>query len=201
MVGDLLEDHLELVMRVRNCAVRHHRIRRSVELVVVRVEEDGLGPEVVALACLNQLGDVELRGVHLDEVHELLGFVLRVQDGELGVHAHVRALAGQASVQEADKFLEMPTLLVLGDQLLQVVRMHDDVHGGNLCTTELLRLHAGNVDLLPGLGVARLLGRLNSLRVLAELDEARGELRVVRDGLVEDFCRLEELLLIETVAD
>mmetsp|Transcript_7994 Transcript_7994/g.24161 ORF Transcript_7994/g.24161 Transcript_7994/m.24161 type:complete len:827 (-) Transcript_7994:2764-5244(-) len=201
MVGDLLEDHLELVMRVRNCAVRHHRIRRSVELVVVRIEEDGLGPEVVALARLNQLGDVELRGVHLDEVHELLGLVLRVQNRELGVHADVGALAAEAGVQKLDELLEVAVLLVLRGKVLQVVRVHDDVHTRDLGAAELFRLHARDVDLPPGLRVVGLFGCLDGLGELAKLHEARGELGVVRDRLVQDFRGLIRLLVVQPVAD
>mmetsp|Transcript_3712 Transcript_3712/g.9309 ORF Transcript_3712/g.9309 Transcript_3712/m.9309 type:complete len:463 (+) Transcript_3712:1267-2655(+) len=201
MVGDLLEDHLELVMRVRNCAVRHHRIRRSVELVVVRVEEDGLGPKVVALARLNQLGDVEFRGVHLDEVHELFGFVLRVQNRELGVHADVGALAAEAGVQKSDELLEVAVLLVLRGKVLQVVRVHDDVHTRDLGAPELLRLHARDVDLPPGLRVVGLFGCLDGLGELAQLHEARSELGVVRDRLVQDLRGLVRLLIVQPVAD
>mmetsp|Transcript_88550 Transcript_88550/g.255403 ORF Transcript_88550/g.255403 Transcript_88550/m.255403 type:complete len:447 (-) Transcript_88550:856-2196(-) len=68
-VRDLLEDHQKLVMGECHRAVRHHGVRRLVELVVVGVKEHGVLPMVVALASLNELRDVKLVRVQLYEVH------------------------------------------------------------------------------------------------------------------------------------
>lgn len=75
-------------------------------------------PQVVALARLDQLGNVQLLRVQLDEVHQLLRLVLRVQDGKLGVHSDVGVLAPQTAVQQAHELIEVTALLVLGNQLL-----------------------------------------------------------------------------------
>mmetsp|Transcript_49881 Transcript_49881/g.106887 ORF Transcript_49881/g.106887 Transcript_49881/m.106887 type:complete len:232 (-) Transcript_49881:3532-4227(-) len=182
-------------------AVGHHSIRSRVELIVMRVEEDGLLPVIVALASMDELRDVQLRGVQLDKIHELIRLVLCVEAGKLCVHADVRPLVAQTTVKEADELLKVAMLLVLGDQLLQVVRVHNDVHAGNLRAAELLSLHASDVNLLPGLGVVGLACRLNCLGVFTELDMARGELRVVGDRLVEDLRGLVGALLVQAVAD
>mmetsp|Transcript_1325 Transcript_1325/g.3676 ORF Transcript_1325/g.3676 Transcript_1325/m.3676 type:complete len:568 (+) Transcript_1325:983-2686(+) len=188
-------------MRVGHWAVRHHGAGGQVVLVVVAVQEHGLLPEVVALARVRQLRDVELRRVHLDEVHELVWLVLGEQDAELGVHAGVRALLGQAGVEQADQLLEVAVLLVVRDQLLQVVWVDDDVHGGDLGATELLRGDARDVDLLPDFRVVGLPRRLDRLGVLPELHEAGRELRVVGDRVVEQLRGLEVLLLVQAVAN
>mmetsp|Transcript_71220 Transcript_71220/g.201809 ORF Transcript_71220/g.201809 Transcript_71220/m.201809 type:complete len:370 (+) Transcript_71220:939-2048(+) len=200
-VRDLLHDHLELVMSESHGAVGHHRVRGRVVLVVVGVEVHCLLPEEVALAGMDELGDVELRGVHLDEIHKLLRLVLCIQDAELCVHADVRALAGEAGIQEADKLLEVAPLLVVRDELLQMVGVHDDVHAGDLGAAELLRLDARDVDLLPGLRVVGLLRRLHGLGVLAQHHVAGGELGVVRNRLVQDLRGLVCPLLVEAIAD
>mmetsp|Transcript_108987 Transcript_108987/g.351891 ORF Transcript_108987/g.351891 Transcript_108987/m.351891 type:complete len:1017 (-) Transcript_108987:616-3666(-) len=187
-------------MRKGRGAVRHHGVRCCVELVVVRVQEDCVLPEVVPLASVDELRDVQLCGVQLDEVHKLLRLVLGVQDGQLCVHADVRTLMGEAAVQEADELLEVTVVLVLRDQLLQVIWVHDDVHARDLRATELLRLHARNVDLLPRLGVVGLASSLHSLGVLTQLHMARGQLGVVGDGLVQDLGRLVGALVVQAVA-
>mmetsp|Transcript_17866 Transcript_17866/g.38286 ORF Transcript_17866/g.38286 Transcript_17866/m.38286 type:complete len:295 (+) Transcript_17866:991-1875(+) len=201
VVGDLLQDHLELIVGVRDSTVRHHGVGSGIELVVVHVEEHSLLPEVMSFAGLDELGDVELGGVHLDEVHELLRLVLCVQDGQLGVHAYMRPLAAQAAVQKLNQFLEVAVFLVLRDEVFEVIGMHDDVHACDLRTSELLGLDAGDVDLAPSLGVVCLLRCLYRLRVLAQLHEAGGQLGVVGDGLVENLGSLEETLVIKPVSN
>ena len=156
---------------------------------------------VVPLARLDHLGDVQLRGVELDEVHELLRLVLGVEDGQLRIQADVRALTVEAAVQQAHQRVEGALLLVLRDQLLEVVRVHDDVHARELGAAVLLRLDARNVHLLPGPRVVGLLRRVDGRGVLLQLHVAGGELRVVRDGGVEDLRRLVGALLVEAVAD
>ncbi len=119
-------------------AVLHHGVGGQVVLNVVHVQEHRLLPVVVALAGVDQLWDFQLRNVHLDEVHEFLGFVLGLEDAELCVHANVRPLAAEAAVEECEELLKVPRPLVVSDELLEVIRVHDDVHACNLCTVELL---------------------------------------------------------------
>mmetsp|Transcript_73476 Transcript_73476/g.202808 ORF Transcript_73476/g.202808 Transcript_73476/m.202808 type:complete len:272 (-) Transcript_73476:1729-2544(-) len=195
-VGNLLHDHLEVVVREGRGAVCHHGVGSLVVLVVVRVEVHSVLPVVVALAGLDELWDVQLRDVQLDEVHELLRLVLRIQPCKLGVHANVRVFAVEATIQQAHELFETTALLVLGDELLQVVRMHNDVHASNLRATELLGLHTCNVNLLPCLGVVGLPCSLHCLGVLAKLNMTGGKLRGIRDGLVKDLCGLVGLFVV-----
>mmetsp|Transcript_46457 Transcript_46457/g.110420 ORF Transcript_46457/g.110420 Transcript_46457/m.110420 type:complete len:206 (+) Transcript_46457:1017-1634(+) len=173
-VGDLLHDHQELVMREGHRAVSHHRVGRLVVLIIVRVQEHGMLPVVVPLARIDELGDVQLRHVHLDEVHQHLWLVLRIHRGQLCVHAHMSTLVAEPGFQQLHQRIEAALLLVLGNHLLQMVRVNNNVLACNLCTAELFRLDAGQVHLLPCLGVVRLLRRLDRLRVLSELHVAGG---------------------------
>ena len=45
----------------------------------------------------------------------LLGFELRVEDGQLGEHAHVGSLQAQRRLQHGDQLLEVATVLGRGD--------------------------------------------------------------------------------------
>mmetsp|Transcript_39737 Transcript_39737/g.89625 ORF Transcript_39737/g.89625 Transcript_39737/m.89625 type:complete len:236 (-) Transcript_39737:2442-3149(-) len=188
-------------MREGGRTVGHHGVCGRVELVIVSVEEHSMLPEVMSLAGMDKLGNVQLARVHLDEVHELLRLVLGVQDAQLRVHSNMRPLACEACVQEADEFLEVSLLLVVCNKLLQVVRVHYDVHARDLRATELLGLHAGNVHLLPRLRVVGLSSGLNGVGILPKLHVTRGELGVVGNGLVEDLGGLVRALLVEAVAD
>mmetsp|Transcript_7009 Transcript_7009/g.17530 ORF Transcript_7009/g.17530 Transcript_7009/m.17530 type:complete len:212 (+) Transcript_7009:940-1575(+) len=179
-VGNLLHNHLELVMREGRRAVRHHRVRSGVKLVVVSIQKNRLLPEVMALASVGQLWDVQLRCVHLDEIHKLLRLVLRVKNRELRVHADVGALVAEACIQERDQLLEVAMLFVLHDELFEVVGVNDNVHRRDLGALELLRRNARGVELLPDLRIVGLPSRVNGLRVLPEVHVARGKFRVVR---------------------
>mmetsp|Transcript_131667 Transcript_131667/g.366980 ORF Transcript_131667/g.366980 Transcript_131667/m.366980 type:complete len:569 (+) Transcript_131667:1593-3299(+) len=158
-------------------------------------------PEVVPLAGVDELGNVELVRVELDEVHELLRPVLSIEDGKLRVHADVRAVAVEPVVQEADELLETTLLLILRNEVLEVVRMHYDVHGSGLRSTELLGLDARYVHLPPGLGIACLPRRLHCLAVLAQTQVARRELGTIGYGLEEDLGSLVGVLLEQAVAN
>mmetsp|Transcript_25740 Transcript_25740/g.76640 ORF Transcript_25740/g.76640 Transcript_25740/m.76640 type:complete len:1065 (+) Transcript_25740:1273-4467(+) len=157
-------------------------------------------PEVVALAGVDELRDVQLGGVHPDEVHQLLGLVLGVEDRQLCVHADMRALVAEAGVDEADELLEVAQVLVLGSELFEVVRVHDNVHACDLGAPELARLDAGDVHLLPRLRVVGLLRSVHGLRVLPEHHVAGRQAGVVRDGSVEDLGGLVGVLVVQLVA-
>ena len=69
----------------RTWASADHRVRRIVELVVVRVQEHRLLPVQVLLARLQQSRDVEPRPEQINVLHQLDPRVLGVQDGQLRV--------------------------------------------------------------------------------------------------------------------
>mmetsp|Transcript_85602 Transcript_85602/g.178839 ORF Transcript_85602/g.178839 Transcript_85602/m.178839 type:complete len:220 (-) Transcript_85602:2472-3131(-) len=175
-VRHLLENHLELVVGVGDGAVSHHSVGGSVILVVLHVQVDGLLPVLMAFARLDELGKIQFAGIHPDEVHQLLGLVLGVENSQLGVHTDVRAFAAKAAVEQAHELLKVASALVRGDKIFKVISVHDDVHAGDFRAAELLRLHASQVDLPPCLGVVRFLRRFHSLSVLAQLHEARRQL-------------------------
>ena len=111
----------------------------------MRVEEDCLVPVQVLLAGDEQRGDVESAPEQLNVLHELLLLVLCVENPELRVHSLVAALEVDALLEHGDQLLEVAQTLVVGDQVHQVVHVHDDVHGAHLSEAELARddLHEG----------------------------------------------------------
>ena len=94
----------------RRGAVLHPGVGGRVVLNAVHVQEHRLLPEVVSLAGVDQLWDIHLCSVHLDEVHELLGFVL----GEAGAESVYMPLCAIAmprplswSVMSSSKFPDL----------------------------------------------------------------------------------------------
>mmetsp|Transcript_30633 Transcript_30633/g.49145 ORF Transcript_30633/g.49145 Transcript_30633/m.49145 type:complete len:261 (-) Transcript_30633:689-1471(-) len=179
----------------------HHGVGSLVKLIVVGEQEDRLLPVVVPLTCLDELGDVELLRIQLDEVHQFLCLVLGIENCKLGVHTDVSALVAEARVQERNKLLERARRLILRNELVEVVRVDNDVHRAHLCTAELLSLDASAVHLLPSLRVVRLLRGLNSLGILTELNVACSELGVGGDGQVENLCGLVRTLVVKSISN
>lgn len=57
----------------------------------------------------------------------LLRLELGVKDGEFCEHAHVSPLQTQRRLQQRNEFLEVPAILVVADQILQLVGVDDYV--------------------------------------------------------------------------
>lgn len=189
-LGDEL---LELVLLPGLGRVRHHGEHRVVELLVLVVEEDELGPQVRRLGRAQHLRDVQARPEELEVLAHLLGPVLAVEDGELGEHAHVRALEPECLLEQRDELVEVAAVLVVVDELVELVGVHDDVQAAHLREAELLLVDAGEADLLPGLGRVGLASRVDGAGEVAEAHERDGELRVVAHVVVKDLGRLVHL--------
>mmetsp|Transcript_37454 Transcript_37454/g.84891 ORF Transcript_37454/g.84891 Transcript_37454/m.84891 type:complete len:394 (+) Transcript_37454:1675-2856(+) len=89
----------------------------------------------------------------------------------------------------------------MSDQLLQLVRVDDDVQRADLGESELLGLDARSVDLLPCAGRVCLARRVNGGLELVEVDQAGCEAREVGDGVEEDLRRLVHRLGEATLGD
>jgi hypothetical protein len=83
------------------------------------------------------LRDVDARVVELEVLHEALGLVARVEDGELGEHAGVRALEVEAVLDQSDDLFRVPAALVVAHQLVHLVAVDDDVQARGLRGSDL----------------------------------------------------------------
>jgi hypothetical protein len=88
-IGDLDDGLLEGVVLPSISSALHHCKSSVVELVVVSVKEDKLGPKVSFLASLQDLGNVQPRPENAQMLHDTLGVVLRERNTELSKQAHV----------------------------------------------------------------------------------------------------------------
>lgn len=77
----------------------------------------------------------------------LLRFELGVQDGELSEHAHVGALQAQRRLQQRDQLLEVPAVLIVADQVLQLIGVDHYVQAADLRQPKLLAIHASKANL------------------------------------------------------
>ena len=73
--------------------------------------------------------------------------VLGVEYGQLGEHAHVCPLQAKRRLKEGDQLVEVATVLVVVDEVLQFVGMHHDVETTDLSETELFRVNTSKTDL------------------------------------------------------
>ena len=90
---------------------------------------------------IKYLWNIDTRPEEFQVLPHLLRFEFRVQDGELGEHAHVGPLQTQRGLQQGDELLKIPAVLVVADQLLQLVSMDHYVKATDLCQTKLLTVH------------------------------------------------------------
>ena len=86
---------------------------------------------------------------------QLLGLVFGVEDGELCEHSHVGPLQPQGGFQQAHELLEVSPILVVVDQILQLVGVHNDVKAAHLGQTELVILNTRETNFLPRPGAGK----------------------------------------------
>ena len=141
------DDVFELALLPGVRGVAHHGDDGVVELLVLVVQEDQLGPQVCLLGRPQHLGDVDAGPEELQVLPHLLGLELGVEDGQLGEHAHVGALQAQRRLQQGDQLLEVAPVLVVADELLQLVSVDHDVQAADLGQPELLAVHARKAHL------------------------------------------------------
>mmetsp|Transcript_20370 Transcript_20370/g.72036 ORF Transcript_20370/g.72036 Transcript_20370/m.72036 type:complete len:1359 (-) Transcript_20370:1324-5400(-) len=199
-VADLLDDLDELVGREGLARVLDHDAHRVVVLLRLRVQEGGLLPLQVGLARAQHLAHVDAAPEVLEVLHELVGAVLGVQHRQLREDALVRALQTQPLLQQLDHLLEVAEALVQRDQLLQVVRVHDDVQAADLREAELARLDARRVHHLPRARRRRLAGRVHGVAEGSQPHVARRQLGVGVDAVEQHARRLELALGEQAVA-
>eukprot|EP00906_Rhabdomonas_costata_P003375 RCo005161 len=181
--------------------VSHHELRRIVKLVVVSVQEPRLCPMVVLLADSDELVDVDATVEQLDVLHQALRAVLRVQHAQLREHAHVGPLVPQPSLHQSHQLLEVAALLVEPQQLLQLVRLHNDVQGAHLRQPELLGLHAGRVHLLPRPDAVGLARSVHSGVVVLQPHQGDREPSEVGDAGVQNLRGLVQRLVEASVGN
>mmetsp|Transcript_36899 Transcript_36899/g.63699 ORF Transcript_36899/g.63699 Transcript_36899/m.63699 type:complete len:420 (-) Transcript_36899:2862-4121(-) len=91
--------------------------------------------------------------------------------------------------------------LVVADELLQVIRVHDDVQTADVGQAELLGTQTSEVHFLPGGGAVGLGGSIHGLAVLLQVDVAEGQLGVVVDVNEQQLRGLEQTLVEAALAD
>mmetsp|Transcript_29787 Transcript_29787/g.50046 ORF Transcript_29787/g.50046 Transcript_29787/m.50046 type:complete len:229 (+) Transcript_29787:1442-2128(+) len=173
--------------------MRHHDLRGIVVLVVLDVQKGELLPVLLRLAHADKLGDVDARGEELEVLHQLLGLVLGVEAAQLREDAHVRALKPEPRLHKRKQRLKLAVVLVELADLLQLVRLHDDVEAAQLGQPELALLHARKAHLLPCARAIGLAGGLNRLLELVQADQRGGQAPPGADARVQDLGRLIQL--------
>ena len=189
-VGDLDNDVLERVVLPRIGRALHHRQSGVVPLVVVAVQEHQLGPQIGLLRCTDHLRDVDARPEQLQVLHHTIRVVLGQSDTQLGEHTHVSPLQPETGLEDRDKLIKVTVALILADEGLQLLGVHNQVQTANLGQTELLLVNAGLVDLLPDLDAVGLAGTLHSSLVVLEVHQGGCKLGPVRDAGEEDLGSL-----------
>merc|ERR1712064_45276 len=112
-------------------------------------------------------------------------FIFGVKDCQLGKHSHVSSLKTEAGLKQSHQLFKVSTILVEGDQLLQLISMNNNVQSTHLCQSELLIFNTSETNLLPGSGAVGLPGSINSSLILLQMNQGDGQLGVVADVVVQ----------------
>lgn len=201
VVGDLLDVSNKDLVLPANWRVLHHGEDGVIVLIIMDVQENGLRPHLVSLASSEQFWNVNLSVVTSAVIHQFLWLVLSVENTQLGEHTDVRSLKTETVLNEVGQFFPVAILLVVGNNILQMIRMHNNVWTSNTSQSELLSLHTSEGDLLPGLWSVSLLGSLEGSLELSQMDQARGQLGVVSETFEQDLSSLVVLLLEASVTN
>ena len=80
--------------------------------------------------------------------------VFRVENGQLGEHAHMGSLQTQRGLEQTHQLLEVASLLIVVVEVFKFISMYNDVKAAHLGQAELVVVHAGEADLFPGASAA-----------------------------------------------
>ena len=118
MVGDFNNILGEDVMLPCAGGVLHHGDDGLVEVVVLRVQEDCLGPHLVSLTFLSQLLDLDLLAIGSDVVHQSAWLVLSIHDTQFSVNALMGPFQTHPLFQQLYQFFMVSEPLIVLYQIL-----------------------------------------------------------------------------------
>ena len=111
------------------------------------------------------------------------------------------SLETERRLEQRYELLEVAAILVVVDQVLELVGVHDYVEAAHLRQAELAVLDAREAHLLPRLGAVGLARALHRALVVLHVAESDGELGVVAHVVVEYLGGVEHAALVAAVAD
>ena len=103
-------------------------------------------------------------------VQKSLGVEFSIQNTKFGVDSLMGSFKTHSLLKEINKFLIESELLVVLNQVLKVVRKHDNLHGAHVSSSEFLSADASKADLFPHARDISLLGSFKGSLILLQLD-------------------------------
>lgn len=150
---------------------------------------------------LTYFWDVDSRPEKFKMFPHPLRFVFAVKDGEFGEHAHMRSFESESSLEKVDEFLEVAAVLVVVDEVLELVGVHDDVQAAHLRQAELAAVHARETHLFPGASRVRFAGAVHCPLELLQVHQSDRQTSKVWHIVVQQFCSVVHLVIKTTVSD
>lgn len=123
-------------------------------------------------------------------IHQSLGLIFRIKDGELGEDTNMGSFQSDTSLQKTDHLIGDTQGLVMSDEILKFIRVDDDVHTSNIGKLVLLGSYTSHTKFLPCLWSVGLLGSLNGNIELLQMNQTGCDFRIVFDDSVQDFSSL-----------
>jgi len=159
-----------------------HSQNAVIILVILDIEKHGLRPHLVPFTCSKEFWDVEPPEVRPTVVHESFWLMFSIHHSQLCKQPNVGPFQTESLLQEFHQFLNEPEPFVTANNVLNMVRVYNDLQPRYGRQLELPALHTRHVDLLPSLGGVCLFGRLQCFCEPPQFYKAAGQFCVIVDA-------------------
>lgn len=201
MIGNLDDVSGEEIVSERCRRVFDHRDDRLIPLVIILVQKHCLGPHLVHFTRSDESWNNKFLGIGCDVIHQSLWLILGVHDTQIGIDAVVSIWMSHSLLQERNQFFIVSKLLVVLDEILQVIRMDDDLQTAQSCSLKFFGSNTCKADSFPDLWDIGFLGSFVCLDVIFEHHMNLGKLLIVSNLLEENLCSSVELIFEASLAD
>lgn len=130
-----------------------------------------------------------------------LRLVFTVENSQLGEHSHVSSLESQSGFQKIDEFFEVTAILIIIDQVLQLVGVHDYVQTAHLGQSEFTAVHAGETNFLPSASRISFARAVHGALKFFQVYQRYSETREIRHVVVKQLRGVVHLVVETSVAD
>mmetsp|Transcript_19096 Transcript_19096/g.34519 ORF Transcript_19096/g.34519 Transcript_19096/m.34519 type:complete len:495 (-) Transcript_19096:2921-4405(-) len=178
-----------------------HDLHCIIRLLISHVQVNSGAPQASTFAGTDNLGHIKFAEEYLAMFHNLFWDVFSVQNSKFSENANVGVFQAKALLEERNKVIKVAKIRVVGDNIVNMIRVLDDFKPTSGSKAILLSLETCEADLLPSRHIVRQRRGRNCLAVFLEIDVTQGELRVVVDALEENLGCIVETLGETTISN
>mmetsp|Transcript_43690 Transcript_43690/g.105380 ORF Transcript_43690/g.105380 Transcript_43690/m.105380 type:complete len:327 (+) Transcript_43690:573-1553(+) len=144
-LGNRLQEQI-IVERVSSL---HHDLQCIVMLLIMHVQVDSRVPQTGTFAGTNNLGHIKLAEEDLAMLHGLIRNVLGVKNTQFSENANVSIIKTKSLLEQRNDVIEMAQIRIVGNNLVDVIRVLDNLKTASGCKSEFVCSEASKANLFP----------------------------------------------------